>query len=202
MKPETYRSKLAYVLGWVWMAFAAANTVDLIVRGTLPSALVAGAVLGAITALVHVTCLRPAIRARQDGVEVRNPLRTAFVPWSGVDGVRVSHAILIESGERTVRCWTPQSSGRERIQSTRRAGATGRRGLFPSAEPALSPAERAAAEAMAGRTHADWVAEQLTEAARTRRATSAGEFRMTWSPDALAVLAAAVALVVAAVLVS
>ena len=201
MKPEVYRSRLAYVLGWVWLVFAAANAVDLIVRGTWPSALVAGAVLGAITAVIHLTCLRPGIIARAEGVEVRNPLRTAFIPWAAVDGVRVAHAICIESGGRVVRCWTPQSSSRERIQSMRRATA-GRRGLFPFPEPPRPAAEQAAAEAMAGRTHADWVAERLTEAAVTRKGTSAGEFRVVWSPSALAVLGAALTLAAVAFVVS
>jgi hypothetical protein len=52
-----------------------------------------------------------------------------------------------------------------------------------------------AAEAFAGRTHADWVAQQLTELATSRKATSSGDIRLTWSPTAIAALALAAALV-------
>lgn len=184
-----FRSKPAWVLGWAWTTFAAWNVWDLTAHGRMPSALIAGAVLGAITVLVFLLALRPAIVARDDGVLVRNPLKNAYVPWSVVDGVQVSNAIIITSGDTTVRCWTPQPSARERAKAVRRAGRA-------ASEPSMSKAEAAAAEAMAGRTHADWVAQQLAEMAASRKATSSGETAATWSPTAIAALAIAVALVV------
>ncbi|GIN01011.1 hypothetical protein Pve01_26690 [Planomonospora venezuelensis] len=218
-----FRSKLALVLGWVWVAFAAANAVDLAVRYSGPPSMVAGAVLGVLTALVFVTCLRPAVVLTADGVLVRNPLRNTFVPWAGVDDVTVSHAITISSGDRVVRCWTPQTTARERAAATKRgqSGAPGR-GRFTT-EPVLTKGERAAAEAFAGKTHADWVAEQITERARDARraggadrpertdaggpagtgaaAAGSGTMRIGWAPSALAALGVALALVVAAVVV-
>jgi hypothetical protein len=206
VKAQVFRSKTAWLLGWVWVVFATFNTVDLIVRGRLPSALVAGAVLGVLTAIIFVTCLRPGILLREGGVLVRNPLRDAFVPWKAVDDVRVSHTIVIESGGGKVRCWTPQASARERARAVRRGGPAGvsRQGRWPATEARVSKAEQAAAEAFAGRTHADWVAQQITETAqsRSRAATEADPMTMTWSRPALATLATAVVLVVAAVVVS
>lgn len=189
MKPRIYRSKLAWILGWAWMVFAAWNVWDLVAHGSMPSALIAGAVLGVITALVFVMALRPAILAEEGGVRVRNLLRNAYVPWSAVDDVSVTNAVVIESGATTVRCWTPQATARERVKAAGRAA---------KAASSANPAERAAAEAVGARTHADWVAEQLTEMSGSRRDASSGETRVTWSPSALAVVAAAVALVVAA----
>src|SRR5262249_44403430 len=151
VKPQVFRSKTAWFLGWVWMVFAALNAFDLIARGTIPSALVAAAVLAVLTAAVFVGCLRPGILAREDGILVRNPLRNVFVPWKAVDGVDVSHAIVIDSGGETVRCWTPQASARERAKAVRRGAprSPARSGRYPSTEPQLSKAEQAAAEAMA-----------------------------------------------------
>ncbi|GII07256.1 hypothetical protein Ppa06_10540 [Planomonospora parontospora subsp. parontospora] len=168
-----FRSKAALVLGWVWVAFAAANAVDLVVRYSGPSSLAAGAVLAVLTALVFVTCIRPAVVLTDEGVLVRNPLRDAFVPWTAVDDVAVSHAITITSGDAAVRCWTPQTTARERAAAVRR-GRSGPEGGGPAAEPARSRGEQAAAEALAGRTHADWAAEQIrrrAEAARPRAGT-------------------------------
>lgn len=206
VKPEVFRSKTAWVLGWAWMVFAAFNAVDLIANGTIPSALVAGAVLAVLTAAVFVGCLRPSIVPREDGIVVRNPLRNVFVPWKAVDGVHVSHAIIIESGDDSVRCWTPQASARERAKAVRRGAPAvpARAGRFPSTQPQISKAEQAAAQAMAGRTHADWVAQQLTETAE-KKARGAGErlpVTSTWSPSALGVLAAALILVIAALILS
>ncbi|WP_169985419.1 MULTISPECIES: PH domain-containing protein [unclassified Microbispora] len=193
MKPQVYRSRLAWICGWAWMLFAAWNVWDLVAHGSIPSALIAGAVLGVITALVFVMALRPAIVAEEGGVRVRNVLRNAYVPWSGVDDVSVASAIVIESGGTTVRCWTPQATARERARAAGRAA---------KAAKSANRAERAAAEAVGARTHADWVAAQLTEMSRSRRENSSGETRVTWSPSALAAVAAALALVAAAFVVS
>lgn len=193
MKPQVYRSKGAWIFGWFWMLFAAWNVWDLIAHGRMPSALIAGAVLGVITALVFVMALRPAIVLEEGGVRVRNVLRNAYIPWNGVDDVSVSDAIMIESGDTKVRCWTPQATARERVKAAGRAA---------KAAKSADKAERAAAEALGARTHADWVADQLTEMSRSRRQSSSGETRVTWSPSALAALAAAVALVVASAVLS
>ncbi|WP_432929998.1 hypothetical protein ACQPZZ_06985 [Microbispora sp. CA-135349] len=193
MKPRVYRSKAAWLFGWAWMLFAAWNVWDLTAHGSIPSALIAGAVLGVITALVFVMALRPAVVLEEGGVRVRNVLKNAYVPWGGVDDVSVTNAIVIESGDTTVRCWTPQATARERVKAAGRAAKAAR---------SSNRAERAAAEAVGARTHADWVADQLTEMSRSRRESSSGETRVTWSPSALAAVAAAVALVVTAFVVS
>lgn len=161
-----FRSRMALVLGWIWMVFAAANAVDLIVRYSGPSSLTAAAVLGVMTALVFITCLRPAIILTEGGLLVRNPLRNTRVPWEAVDEVTVSHSIKITSGDGSVRCWAPQASARERAAAVRRGhpARTGSR-----TEPARSKGEQAAAEALAGKTHADWVADQITERAESAK---------------------------------
>ncbi|MEV8633289.1 PH domain-containing protein [Streptosporangium sp. NPDC051023] len=206
---QVFRSRAAQVLGWIWMAFAAFNAVDLVVRYNGPSSMVAAAVLAVLTALVFVTCLRPAVVLAEDGVLVRNPLRNTFVPWRLVDEVTVSHSITITSGGRSVRCWTPQTSGRERMAAMRRSSPPRAGGRFRT-EPVRSKAEQAAAEAMAGKTHADWVAEQITERAESAKRVTPGiagtlpdpgTVKVAWAPTTLAALAVAAVAVVAAFLV-
>lgn len=186
---EVFRSKAAWVFGWLWLVFAALNTWDLIARGSMPSALIAGAVLGVITVMVFLMALRPAIVPRDGGVLVRNPLRNAYIPWNAIDDVIVTNAIIIESGPTTVRCWTPQATALERARAHRRAAKV-------AASANASRTERVVAEAVGSRTHADWVAGQLTEMSTLRRSASSGETTVTWSPTALAAVAAAAALVV------
>ncbi|GAA1008995.1 membrane protein [Acrocarpospora pleiomorpha] len=194
----TYRSTASWIFGWVWLAFAALNTADLIARGTMPTALVVGAVLGVITFLVFVMSLRPATITEEGGVRVRNPFRTAFLPWNTVDGVEVSNAITIRAGELTVRCWTPQPSARERAKSVRQGGSSRRSGRYPTSEPVRTKGEQAAAEAMAGRTHADWAAEQIRALAEKNKRKTTGEASVIWSPYAIGAATATVILVVAA----
>jgi len=205
VKPRVFRSKGAFVLGWIWLIFAALNAVDLIVRGSMPSSLIAGAVLGVLTAVIYVTCLRPGIFLREDGVLVRNPLRDAFIPWSALGDVRVTHAILIESGGRTIRSWTPQVSNRELMRMARDRAATRRAGEPDGTDDRAPRTPHDHAAALAGRTHAHWVAEQIVEEsarARTRTGDTAATLTVTWSPVPLSALGAALLLVAAAVVAS
>ncbi|SDQ86610.1 PH domain-containing protein [Thermostaphylospora chromogena] len=237
---QVFRSRAGFVMGWIWVVFAAVMAVDLVVRYNGPPSLVAGAVLAVLTVLIFLTSMRPATVLLEDGVLVRNPFRDTFVPWTAVDDVRVSYSILIEYGDRSVRCWAPQASARERAQAARRATGSPRRSRFFT-EPEPSRAEKAALETVAGRTHADFVAGQISERAESAKraakanrrpansaarrngeaaagstgaaetsavsgpepaASTAPAARTTWSPAALAASAAALALVVAAVIVS
>ncbi|MGR6923901.1 PH domain-containing protein [[Actinomadura] parvosata] len=198
---QTYRSRFAFVMAWVWLVFVAFNVWDLIVRYNGKASLVALAVLGALTALVYAVALRPATVFTEAGLVGRNPLRTTFLPWAAIEDVTVSHAITVQHGDdRVLRLWTPMSSARERARAQRRGVATEQRGRFKT-EPTLPRAEQAAAEAFAGKTHADWVGEQIRERAESarRRGEEAAPARTSWSYDAIGLLVVAVALVVAAI---
>lgn len=200
---QTYRSKTAFALGCVWLAFVAFNAWDLSVRFNGKPSLIAAAVLGVITALVYVIALRPATVFTEAGLVGRNPLRSTFVPWTLVEGASVSHSINVEhDGGQLLRLWTPMSSARERARAQRRGVPKApRRGRFQT-EPVQTKAEQMAAEAFAGKTHADWVGEQINERAQAAkgRTEEAGTTKVTWSIDAIAVLALAVVLVVAAII--
>ncbi|TDD25103.1 PH domain-containing protein [Nonomuraea diastatica] len=201
---ESYRSKTAFALAWVWLAFVAFNVWDLIAHYTGKSSLVALAVLGALTALVYSIALRPATVFTEEGLVGRNPFRTTFLPWASIDDVTVSHSINVHHGdERVLRLWTPMSSARERAKAQRRGAPRQERGRFKT-EPTLSRSEQAAVEAFAGKTHADWVGDQIRERAEAarRRDEQAAPARVTWSYDSIAVLVAAIALVVAAIVVA
>jgi hypothetical protein len=199
---QAFRSKFAFVLGWTWVAFAALNVVDLVVRYNGKPSLVALTVLAALTAIVYLIALRPVTLFTDEALVGRNPLRTTSVPWASIDEVTVAHAINVRHGDDgLLRLWTPVSTARERFKAQRRAApAQPRRGRMAT-EPVPSKGEQAAAEAFAGRTHADWVGEQITaraEAAR-RRDGQPGPVRVRWAYDSLAMIAVAVILLVVAV---
>ncbi|MFI6293177.1 PH domain-containing protein [Nonomuraea sp. NPDC050790] len=202
---QVFRSRFAYVLGWVWVAFVVANAVDLIVRYSGKSSMVAGAVLGVLTALIYLIALRPVTVVGERALTVRNPFRTTVMPWASVGDVTVSHAITVapvDGEEESVRLWTPTATARERAKAQGRGMAPARRGRLRT-EPSLTKAEQAAQEAFAGKTHADWVGDQITERAEAarRRKEEAGPVTTTWAIDSLVVIGVALALVLAAVLV-
>ncbi|MGP3958622.1 hypothetical protein ACTWPT_21640 [Nonomuraea sp. 3N208] len=198
---QTYRSRSAFVLAWVWLAFVAFNVWDLISKYNGKPSLVALAVLGALTALVYLVALRPATVFTEAALVGRNPLRTTQVPWAAIDDVSVSHAISVHHGDdQVLRLWTPMASARERAKAQRRGMSGQQRGRFRT-EPTLSKGEQAAAEAFAGKTHADWVGEQIRERAESarQRHEEAAPVRATWAYDAIAVLVGAAILVVVAI---
>ncbi|GAA1760252.1 hypothetical protein [Nonomuraea bangladeshensis] len=202
---QTYRSRSAFVMAWLWLAFVAFNVYDLINKYTGKASMVALAVLAVLTVVVYVVALRPATVLTEHELVGRNPLRTIRVPWAAIDDVTVSHAISVHHGDGGVlRLWTPMSSARERAKAQRRGmPSQGRRGRFAT-EPTVSRAEQAAQEALAGRTHADWVGDQIrerAEAARRRTGEQPVEVRTTWAYDAIAAAVAALALVIAAIVV-
>jgi hypothetical protein len=200
---QVYRSRSAFVLAWVWVAFVAFNVWDLISKYNGKPSLVALAVLAVLTALVYAVGLRPATVLTEAELVVRNPMRTTYVPWARIEDVSVSHAIGVHYGEeQVVRLWTPMSSARERAKAQRRGLPGRQRGRF-GAEPQVSKAEQAAAEALAGRTHADWVGEQIRERAEAARHRDgeAAPVRAVWSYDAIAAAAVAIVLAVVAIVI-
>ncbi|MGI5284016.1 hypothetical protein ACQEVF_11845 [Nonomuraea polychroma] len=200
---QTYRSRGAFVLAWVWLAFVAFNVWDLISKYNGKPSLVALAVLGALTAVVYVVALRPATVFKESELVGRNPVRTTYVPWASIEDVSVSHAINVRYGEdQVLRLWTPMASARERAKAQRRGMPGQQRGRFRT-EPTVSKGEQAAVEAFAGKTHADWVGDQIRERAESvrHRHEEAAPVRVVWAYDAIAVLVVAVVLVVVAIVI-
>lgn len=199
---QTYRSNSAFVFGWIWVAFVAFNAVDLTLRYSGESSLVAAAVLGVLTAIVYVTALRPGTVVGEEGLRVRNPFRTTFLPWASVSDVTVTHSINVKHGqEQVLRLWTPTASARERAKATRRGMPKPVRSRLIRTEPVLTKPEQAAAEALAGKTHADWVGEQITQRSEAaRRKQEPGEVRTTWALDSIAACVLAAAMVIVAIL--
>ncbi|MFI6476734.1 PH domain-containing protein [Nonomuraea sp. NPDC050663] len=199
---QTYRSTTAFVFGWIWLAFVAFNVYDLTVRFNGKWTLVAGAVLAVLTAVVYLTSLRPATIITDEGLKARNPLRNVEAPWSALGEVSVGHSVSIEYGQgKLIRLWTPMASARERAKAQRRAMPRVERGKVRT-EPVLSKGEQAAHDALAGKTHADWVGEQITQKVETARLRKEepGQVRNAVAPDAVAVIALAVVMIVIAAL--
>ncbi|MEU1721715.1 PH domain-containing protein [Nonomuraea sp. NPDC005692] len=209
---HTYRSKTGFVLGCAWLVFVAFNVWDLTAHYNGKPSMVALAVLGAMSALVYAIAVRPATVVGEEGLLARNPLRTTFLPWASVGEVTVTHSIAVryagEGGEEQVlRLWTPMSSARERSKAQRRGVPKPQRGGRFRVEATVSKAEQAAAEAFTGKTHADFVGDQIRDRAeaahrRAEPAAAVAPVKVTWSYDSIAVLVVAVALIVAAIVIA
>src|SRR5690606_32246676 len=69
------KARVGFVLGWVWMAFAALNVVDILRHPWDRSSAYAGSLLLFVSGIVWVLWLWPRLRADSEGVVIRNPLR-------------------------------------------------------------------------------------------------------------------------------
>lgn len=180
---RAFISKPARVLGWVLIAIAVANFVDLALRGRDHASLVAAASVLFACGVVYVLCLRPGVIADGAAVLVRNPVRDARVPWRDVRKVDVTDALRVHAAERVYRSWAIQETSRSRAR-----------------KPRVDLPERVA-EAVAGRSHSEYVAAQLTEMAGERAADTDERPSVVWSVPAVAALVVPAVLLVVALLV-
>jgi hypothetical protein len=190
MKPLVFRSTPSFVFAWVWMVFAAANLVDLAVRGRDVTAVIAASSLLLGAGVAYVIGLRPRVVADETSVRLHNPLRDVRLPWSVVDKVETSDAIEIRSGDRTFRAYALQISPRARA----RAHARPRRG---------SGLPDSVAEHVKGRLPIDFAAEQLNElATQNRRDESAAAPAVSLSWVAVGALAVPAAVLAVSILIA
>lgn len=205
-----FRPSVARWFGYAWLVFAAFNLADLAWRGGSRTSWVIAAVLLLITAVVYVTALRPRIVADAGGLRIVNPLREVRVPWGAVTDVDATDMVRVHAGgQRPYRCWAVQAPNRQRRRASRsraQAGgaAAGSRGGATSGSRGRT-ASGASAEvtaSAAGRTHAEYVAAELSDmAGRGRRdAPTESSTVVTWSRSSLAVVGVGAALVLASVL--
>lgn len=195
---RVFRSVVGRWFGVIWLVFAVANLVDLLVRGDGRAALVIGAVLLAATAVVWVTALRPRIVADDGGLRVVNPVREVRVPWAAVTAIDATDVVRVHTPAATYRCWAVQALNRHRTHpfgrrspesSERKRTTTG----GPDQETRRRTARRTRADHVAGELDAVWWklcgnGEDDAEA-------------VSWSSAALGALGAGAALVLVATIV-
>ena len=200
--PETYRSPLALLVWWVWLAFAVANLIDIAVQGRDRLSLEAAAALVLVTGIMYVGALRPRVIATARGIVVRNPLRDHRVPWTSVSSVDVRDLLRVHcawpepgsesrpnKGQGQQAVHRPENVQRTRIvqawalQSARRAGVRPSVSRYELARRSVGGAAAAAEPPGAvHRKETERIARALSERARRQRADA-----MTARPGAAAV---------------
>ncbi len=183
-----YRSPVAPVVWWVWVAFALANLGDIAVQGHDHFAAQIAAVLVLITGVAYVTAFRPRVLADDAGITIRNPLRDHRVPWSCVTSVNLGDSLQVhctwpdgdqksgeqKSGEQKSKVlygWAVHMARRSRLKAEARARRSDRVTARQSDAYSRLPPE--ARQAMT-KTDAEHVATALQQRAVRERAAAAG----------------------------
>ncbi|HEY6297590.1 MAG TPA: PH domain-containing protein [Streptosporangiaceae bacterium] len=140
---DVYRLGTPVVLWWVWVAFAAANIIDLAVQRTqVHTELVIDAIVLLITGFAYALALRPRVVADQAGVTVVNPFRDHHVPWAVIQGVDTGDWVKVHRTRdgsavtpvdvpgKAIECWALYLSARTKRKEARPGPPRPRSGLF------------------------------------------------------------------------
>ncbi|MGH3099163.1 MAG: PH domain-containing protein [Streptosporangiales bacterium] len=205
------KATMGWVLGWLWMAFAAFNVVDILRHPFDRDSAIAGSVLLVVSGLVYVIALRPRLRADADRVLIRQPLRDIEIPWGAVTEVDARDTVRVHTNVRRYHSWVGHVSNRRRSRHTASTirqqasdlsyvpgrGARGgrdRRAASGGGEGTVDPT----------RTNADYLAQRLegmsSRFSRVSRERGHTEETRRWSWVAVGALAAPTLLLVLSVL--
>jgi hypothetical protein len=189
---KTFRSGLWRGFALCWVVFLVIIVVDL-ARHDLTSNLLALAWLAFLSAWVWCTSWRPQVTFDFDRVVVRNPLRTARVPWNAITRIDATDSLRLHTKERIVRSWAVTRSGA--IASLVRSART------PASGAAGGPAQ-AAMYQLARRSPVDYAVEVLRDTWEERRTSTKGQLEVRWAVPEIAVIVVLAVLVVVATVVS
>jgi len=117
------------VIWWSWVGIIILSLADLVIQGHGHNFLTLKIVFGslAVTGAVYALTLWPAVIAGNDGIKVRNPIRTFDIPWGAVHGVYLADSVEVQCArpapmkDKTVYSWALSSPRRTRARAQLRA---------------------------------------------------------------------------------
>lgn len=128
------------IVWWLWVAFAAANLIDIAISGRDWGSIVAVAIFALITGLLYAMAWRPRVVSDGEGITVQNPLRDHRVPWGGVNAVLVGESVQVRCSrgpgaerEKVVHSWALAAPRRVRDNKNRADRRGQRRPVFTAA---------------------------------------------------------------------
>lgn len=113
------KSRVGWVLGWLWMVFAAYNVFDILRHPWDRASAYAGSILLLVCGFVYIIGLRPRLHADTERVLIRNPLRDIEIPWGAVTEVSTRDSIRIETEDKRYHSWVGHVPNRRRAQFSR-----------------------------------------------------------------------------------
>ncbi|MEV6974340.1 PH domain-containing protein [Kitasatospora sp. NPDC093806] len=116
---RVYRSVPGMISGVLLLAVAAWLIGDAALNGTGKTPWVSLAAVPVFAFPVIAYTLRPAVRANERRLVVRNPLRTITAPWASVDALRAGYSVeLLAEGDK-YQVWAVPVSLRQRKRAAR-----------------------------------------------------------------------------------
>jgi Bacterial PH domain len=168
---QVYRSSLALVVWWVWLAFAIGNLIDLAVQGRDHVSAEAAAALLVVTGIAYATALRPRVIASAQGITVRNPVRDHQIAWQAIARVDLGDLLRVHCAGpargRVIQAWAIQASRRSRDMAVMRPGSGG---LATGSRPAARTTPRAPGPGAVHRAETERIVRALNDRAEREQA--------------------------------
>ncbi|MFF2349377.1 PH domain-containing protein [Kitasatospora sp. NPDC058115] len=123
---RVYRSVPGIISGVLLLAVAAWLIGDAALNGTGKTPWVSLAAIPVFAFPVIAYTLRPAVRANDRRLVVRNPLRTITAPWAAVDALRAGYSVELLTEGRKYQVWAVPVSLRQRKRAARAQDRGGR----------------------------------------------------------------------------
>jgi hypothetical protein len=204
---RVYRLTTGRLVAVILMFAVAFGALDTIRRGAFVSTLPGLLFMLGGCALSYAYGLRPAVLEGIEGVVVRNPLRTARVPWTSVTAIDVTDVLRVHAGATEVRCFAlprrrPPATTRSSPRSVGPVGPAGPASGEPVADDAALRSRSLFAGPAPAVGRADDIAVRLRRMAERAKASGAppGEVEgPRLAVDAVVALVLAAALAVAGV---
>ncbi|MFB7379921.1 PH domain-containing protein [Kitasatospora purpeofusca] len=116
---RVYRSVPGVISGVLLLAVAAWLIGDAALNGSGKTPWVALAAVPVFAFPVIAYTLRPAVRADERRLVVRNPLRTIIAPWAAVDALRAGYSVELLTEGKKYQVWAVPVSLRQRKRAAR-----------------------------------------------------------------------------------
>ncbi|MFJ5921928.1 PH domain-containing protein [Kitasatospora sp. NPDC092948] len=123
---RVHRSVPGVIAGVMLLGVAGWLIIDAVVSGTGATPWVALAAAPVFAFPVAAYTLRPVVKANDQRLLVRNPLRTVVAPWASVEGLKAGYSVELFAGGRKFQVWAIPVSIRQRQKATRRAAKAAR----------------------------------------------------------------------------
>ncbi|BAJ28813.1 MULTISPECIES: PH domain-containing protein [Kitasatospora] len=179
---RVYRSVPSVVAGAMMLAVAAWLIIDAVVSGTGATPWVALAAAPVFVFPVIAYTLRPVVRANDQRLVVRNPLRTIVAPWGKVETLKAGYSVELFADGRKFQVWAIPVSIRQRKKATRRANRATAEGDPVLRRGTRTPRTPRADQLDPNRAWSDAVVSTLQDQAERNagKASASGDLQTTW----------------------
>jgi hypothetical protein len=177
------------ILGGLTLVIALLVIIDIIAQWRTLDGLTAGGIVVALSALVWVSMVRPAVMAYEEALVIRNLIRDVRIPWALVQSAEIKPILVVNTEQGAYKSVAVAVTRADRKAMWRAKEDAGRRRDAAATGAPPTPASRIA-EHQAKTAPAMHAAHRIDVMAKKYAETSQGDVTKTWAWAEIAVFGA------------